>query len=62
MSSFGCLLRYENGDFLARYEGSFMGDLDSKIVEAMAFRKALSWGKEKDMANVVFELNSLLVV
>lgn len=36
--SFGCLLRDEKGEFIAGYGGSFMGDLDPKIAEAMAFR------------------------
>lgn len=42
LSSFGCLLRDEYGSFVAGYGGSFMGDLDPKIAEAMAFREALS--------------------
>lgn len=61
-SLFGCLLRDANGEFVAGYGGAFLGDLDPKIAEAMAFREALSWVKGNDMANVVFELDSMLVI
>lgn len=33
-----------------------------KIAEAMAFREALSWIKKRDAPNLLFELDSLIVV
>lgn len=61
-SSFGCLLRDEKGFFIAGYGGSFAGALDPNIVEAMAFREALSWLKKRSVHHVHIELDSLTVV
>lgn len=62
VSSFGCVLRDERDEFMAGYGGNYLGDFPPKIVEAMAFREALSWVKGKGMTIVIFELDSLLVV
>ncbi|KAL6578159.1 hypothetical protein OROMI_010487 [Orobanche minor] len=61
-SSFGCLIRDENGAFVAGYGGSLAGVLDPKITEALAFRAALSWLKNLQISQVYIELDSLIVV
>lgn len=60
--SFGCLLRDDQGRFIAGYGGASLGNIDPKIVEAMAFREALVWVKDKNLSNVTFQLDSMLVV
>lgn len=37
-SSFGCVLRDATGSYISSYGGSFIGIVDPKIAEAMAFR------------------------
>lgn len=62
LSTFGCLIRDENGDFLAGTGGQFRGIVDPKVAEAMTFREALSWLKRMEILRVVIELDSLCVV
>ncbi|XP_074352647.1 uncharacterized protein LOC141691791 [Apium graveolens] len=62
LSSFGCLLRDEHGSFIAAIGGVWMGAFEPKVAEAMAFREALSWVKERRATNIVFQLDSQLVV
>lgn len=61
-SSFGCLLRDDKGCFIAGYVGSFAGVLDPTTAEAIAFREALSWLKNRRVHQVYIELDSLTVV
>lgn len=52
----------EQGAFLTCHEGRFLRDFDPKMVEVIAFPEALSSLKDKNMAKVTFELDSLVVV
>lgn len=61
-SSFGCLIQDSAGTFIVGYGGQLQGITDSKIVEAMAFREALSWLKNRKVNNVCLELDAQLVV
>lgn len=61
-SSFGCILRDEQGSFIAGYGGNLMGIVDPRTAEAMAFREVLSWLKRLHISQVFIELDSLGVV
>lgn len=61
-SSFGCVFRDTSGSFVSSYGGALAGIVDSKIVEVMAFREALSWLKSLQVTNVLIELDALSVV
>lgn len=62
LSSFGCIIRNDAGEFVAGLGGVFLGVVDPKLAEAMAFREALSWVNRKALENVVFQLDALGVV
>lgn len=61
-SSFGCVLRNDQGQFIAAYGGFWAGIVDPKIAEALAFKEALSWLKRRRCSDVHIELDSLAVV
>lgn len=58
-SSFGCVLRNDDGIFVAAYGGKLEGIVDPKIAEAMTFREALSWLKNRNSSQVYIELDCL---
>lgn len=62
LSSFGCVIRNDAGEFVAGLGCVFPGIVDPKLDEAMAFREALSWVNRKALKNVVFQLDALGVV
>ncbi|KAG8637901.1 hypothetical protein MANES_15G179404v8 [Manihot esculenta] len=43
---FDCVIRKDDGSFVATRAGSFYSQMDAKCAEAIAFREALSWIKE----------------
>lgn len=61
-SSLGCVLRDDQGQFKAGYGGFWVGIVDHKHAEALAFKEALSWLKKKKLSYVHLELDSLGVV
>ncbi|XP_074363333.1 uncharacterized protein LOC141703795 [Apium graveolens] len=61
-SSFGCVLRNDQGHFVAGYGGFWTGIVDPKVAEALTFKEALSWLKRKGISCVNIELDSLAVV
>lgn len=61
-SSFECLLRNDQGGFVAGYGGSFDGIDNPKYAEALAFREVLSWLTKSSMSLVHIELDCLAVV
>lgn len=61
-SSIGCLIRDENGAFIADCKSKLAGILDPKIAETLAFRKALSWLKNIHISQVFIELDSLSMI
>ncbi|XP_074352117.1 uncharacterized protein LOC141691281 [Apium graveolens] len=60
--SYGFVLRDDQGDFIAGGGGRLLGALDPRTAEALAFREALSWIKNKGCQNVYMELDCLSVV
>ncbi|XP_021629642.1 uncharacterized protein LOC110627603 [Manihot esculenta] len=44
---FGCVIRKDDGSFVAARAGSFYSQMDAKCAETIAFREALSWIKER---------------
>ncbi|XP_043813716.1 uncharacterized protein LOC122723877 [Manihot esculenta] len=54
---FGCVIRKDDGSFVAARAGSFYSQMDAKCAEAIAFREALSWIKECGWDRVLFELD-----
>lgn len=61
-SSFGCVLRNDQGQFVAGYGGFWPGIVEPKVAEALAFKEALSWLKRRGISCVYIELDSLNVV
>lgn len=59
--SFGCVLRNDQGVFVAGFGGSYAGVVNPKHAEALAFKEALSWLKRKRLNHVHIELDSLAV-
>ncbi|XP_043813957.1 uncharacterized protein LOC110609368 [Manihot esculenta] len=55
---FGCVIRKDDGSFVAARAGSFYSQMDAKCAEAIAFREALSWIKECGWDRVLFELDA----
>lgn len=62
MSSFGCVIRNDEGEFVAALGGVFQGETDPKMAEVKAFREALLWVNTKSLEKVVFQLDALGVV
>lgn len=58
-NSFGCVIRNDEGSFIAGYRGILLGIVDPKIAEALAFREALSWLKKMQVSQVFVKLDSL---
>lgn len=61
-SSFGCVLRNDQGKFVVGLGGCFEGVTDPKQAEAMDVKEALTWLKSKGINQVHIELDCLAVV
>ena len=59
---FGCVIRKDDGSFVAARAGSFYSQMDAKCAEAIAFREALSWIKECGWDRVLFEFDAQVLV
>ncbi|XP_043810323.1 uncharacterized protein LOC122723137 [Manihot esculenta] len=59
---FGCVIRKDDGSFVAARAGSFYSQMDAKCAETMAFREALSWIKACGWDRVLFELDAQVLV
>lgn len=59
---FGCLIRDDQGRFVAGYGGCLIGVTDPKHAEILAFKETLSWLKKLQVSQVHIELDSLVVV
>ncbi|XP_043806632.1 uncharacterized protein LOC122721785 [Manihot esculenta] len=50
---FGCVIRKDDGSFVAARAGSFYSQMDTKCAEVIAFREALSWIKDMGITTIV---------
>ncbi|XP_031127549.1 uncharacterized protein LOC116029641 [Ipomoea triloba] len=59
---FGCVLRNDQGHFVAARGSQWSGAYNSREAEAVAIRESLSWVKSHDFDNIIIETDSLQVV
>uniref|UniRef100_A0A803QRH0 RNase H type-1 domain-containing protein n=1 Tax=Cannabis sativa TaxID=3483 RepID=A0A803QRH0_CANSA len=59
---FGCVGRDSNGRLLTTFFASRVGLVKPEIAETIGIKKVLSWIKKKQWANVIIEIDALLVV
>ncbi|KAJ0983117.1 hypothetical protein J5N97_011372 [Dioscorea zingiberensis] len=59
---FGCVLRDENGSFIAARNGLLVAAGDPVLAEALSCREALSWIKELGLLNVCMESDCQLFI
>lgn len=57
-SSIGCVLRNDQGQFMAGYGGSSVVVVNPKHADALTFKEALSWLKKMRISYVHIQLDS----
>lgn len=57
-SSYGCILRDEADSFVAGCGGRLLGALNSRVAEALVFREALSWLKNRTLKMFIWSLTA----